>query len=250
LTVQRALEEVRDADEAGDELGVRVFVDLGRRSDLLDLTVIEDRDPVAHRERLFLVVSDVDERDADFLLDALQLRLHVLSELQVERAERLVQQEHLRAVHDRAGERDPLALPAGELGWLPALETAELDELECLGRALRAFAAFHALDPHPVADVLADRHVREQRVVLKDGVHVSRVRRLPGHVRALEQDPALVRGLEAGDQAKRRGLPRARRAEHREELAGGDFEVDAVDGDDVSVRLRDRLEAYVSLWLR
>ena len=38
-----------------------------------------------------------------------------LAELEVERAERLVQEQDLRPVDERASERDPLALPAGEL---------------------------------------------------------------------------------------------------------------------------------------
>ena len=169
-----------------------MLVDLGRRADLLDLAVVEDRDAVAHRERLFLVVRDVDERDADLLLDPLQLGLHLLAELEVERAERLVEQEHLRAVDDRAGERDPLALAAGELRRLAAAEPAEPHELERLGGALRRARRSDAFDPQPVGDVLADGHVREERVVLEDGVHVPRVRRLRGHVRAFKQDPALV----------------------------------------------------------
>ena len=49
------------------------------------------------------------------MLDPLQLELHLLAQLQVERAERLVEQQHLRPVDERAGERDPLLLAAGEL---------------------------------------------------------------------------------------------------------------------------------------
>ena len=120
-TVKRApvaLEHVRDADEAGDELGRRALVDLGGRADLLDPAVVEDREAVAHRERLLLVVRHVDERDADLALDALELDLHLLAQLEVERAERLVEQQQPRAVDDRARERDALALAAGELGRL------------------------------------------------------------------------------------------------------------------------------------
>ena len=54
----------------------------------------------------------------------LQLELHLLSELQVERAERLVEEQHLRPVHERARERDPLLLAAGELPRLPLAERA------------------------------------------------------------------------------------------------------------------------------
>ena len=90
-------------------------VDLGRRADLLDAAEVEDRDAVAHRERFVLVVGHVDERDADLALDAFQLDLHVLPQLQVERAERFVEQEHPRAVDERARERDPLPLSARQL---------------------------------------------------------------------------------------------------------------------------------------
>jgi hypothetical protein len=70
-----------------------MLVHLGRRAHLLDPALVEDRDAVAHRERLFLVVRDVDERHPELLLDLLQLDLQLLAELQVERAERLVEEE-------------------------------------------------------------------------------------------------------------------------------------------------------------
>ena len=97
------LEDVRNANEAGDELRGRTLVDLGRGADLLDPTLVEDREAVAHRERLLLVVRDIDEGDADvadLALDALQLDLHLLAELQVERAERLVEEQHARRVDE------------------------------------------------------------------------------------------------------------------------------------------------------
>ena len=49
------------------------------------------------------------------LLDRLELDLHLLAELQVERAERLVEEQHAGPVHERPGERHALALAAGEL---------------------------------------------------------------------------------------------------------------------------------------
>jgi len=60
-----------------------------RLAELLDHAVAHHRDPVGHRQRLLLVVGDVDERDADLALDPLQLDLHLLAQLQVQRAERL-----------------------------------------------------------------------------------------------------------------------------------------------------------------
>src|SRR3954467_14839612 len=115
VPVPRPLEHVRDADEARYELGLRMLVDLGRRSDLLDLAVVEDREPVAHRQRLLLVVGHVDERDPDLLLDSLELDLHLLAELEVEGAEWLVEEQHPRPVDECPGKGDPLALSARQL---------------------------------------------------------------------------------------------------------------------------------------
>ena len=136
-----ALDQVGDADEPGHEVGPRPLVDLDRRPDLLDPALVQHRDAVAHRQRLFLVVRDVDERDADLALDPQQLELHLLAELEVKRAERLVKQQHLRLVDDRPGERDPLALAAGQLGRLAAAEPGQPDHLERAGRPSLAAAA-------------------------------------------------------------------------------------------------------------
>ena len=75
-------------------------------------------------------MRDVHEREADLGLDPLELELHLAAQLEVERAERLVEQQHLGTVDDRAGQRDALLLAAGELRGLAVGEVAELDQLE------------------------------------------------------------------------------------------------------------------------
>src|SRR5205807_6038321 len=86
------VEHVRSTDEAADEWSSRTLVDLFRGAHLLDASLVEHGDPIAHRERLVLVVGHVDEGDPDRVLDSLELYLHLLAQLQVERPERLVQQ--------------------------------------------------------------------------------------------------------------------------------------------------------------
>jgi hypothetical protein len=184
-------------------------------------------------------VRDVDEGDSDLLLDPLQLALHLLAELQVERPERLVEEQHLRPVDDRPRERDALALPAGELHGLAVAEALEPDDRQRLVGAAAPVRALDAFHPEAVLDVVADGHVREERVVLEDGVHVPVVGRPVRDVDAAEPDAPGVGPLEAGDHPKRRRLARPGRPEHREELAACDLEVDRVDGNNVAVGLAD-----------
>ena len=96
--------------------------------------------------------------------------------MQVERAERLVEQEHARPVDDRARKRDALALAAGQLRRAPVLVLAEADHPQRLATRPARSSFGDLLDAQAVADVLADGHVREERVVLEHGVDVARVR--------------------------------------------------------------------------
>ena len=77
-------------------------------------------------------MRDVDEGDPDVVLDHLQLELHLLAQLEVERAERLVQEQDARTVDERAGEGDTLLLAAGELPRFPPLRPGEPDDFQDL----------------------------------------------------------------------------------------------------------------------
>ena len=77
----------------------------------------------------------------DLGLDRLELDLHLLAELQVERAERLVEQQDAGPIHERPGERDPLALAARELGGLAGVVALQADHPERLGDPRPALGA-------------------------------------------------------------------------------------------------------------
>src|SRR5207245_4864204 len=124
--LQPALEAVVLADETRDERVPRVLVHLLRRVELLDLAAVKYGDPIRHRERLGLIVSDVHHGDAEPLMQLPDLELHLLAQLFVERAQRLVHEDQLRLEHQRARHRDPLLLAAGELRRPPLAEAGEL----------------------------------------------------------------------------------------------------------------------------
>ena len=176
-------------------------------------------------------MSHIDERDADLALNALELELHDVAQLEVQRTERLVEQQGAGVVDQRPGQRNALLLTTRELGGLALGEVGEPDHLEQLVDALADGGLVLLLAARSVGDVVPDGHVGEQRVVLEDGVDVAFVRRHPRNVDALEPNGALGGALEARDHPQGGGLPAAGRSEHREELAGTDREVGVGDRD-------------------
>ena len=86
--------------------------------------------------------------------------------------------------------------------------------------------------------------MREQRVVLEDGVDVALERRALGDVDAVEEHLAGGGQLEAGDHPQDGGLARAGRPEQGEELAVRDVEVDPVDGPDIAEGLDQAAQAH------
>ena len=116
-------------------------------------------------------MGDEDAGDVQLVVQPAQPAAQLLAHLGVERAERLVQQQHLGLDRERAGERDALALAAGELRGIAVGQPVELHQLEQLVHLARGSAPRRALAArlHAQAerDVLEHRHVAEQRVVLE-----------------------------------------------------------------------------------
>ena len=182
-------------------------------------------------------MRDVDEGDAHLTLNPEQLELHLLAELEVKCAKRLVEQQYLGLVDNGPGERYALSLAAGELSRLAGPEAGQTDHIQRLAHPLAPLRLGHVPDPQAVFDVLRDRHVREERIVLEHRVDVPGVWGDPCHVAAAELDPPAVRAFEPRDQSQQSGLPRPGRAEQREEFTRLHGEVDARERDHVAVPL-------------
>ena len=217
-------QDVGGTDEARHVAVLRMVVDLGGGADLLEDAVLHDRDAVGHAQGLLLVVGDVDEGDAEPFLQPLQFDLHLAPELQVERAERLVQEEHFRLVDDGAGDGDALALPAGHLGRHAVFVSGELDEFQGLSDRLADLRFLLSLDAQAVADVRADVHMGKKGVVLEDRVDVPLLGHRVGDVLPFQDHLPAVGRFEPRDDAERGRFPAAGRTEERDEFpfAGGE----------------------------
>jgi hypothetical protein len=120
---REALQRAVRADEVADEVVGRLHEQLGGRRVLLEAAAaLQDRDAVAHLDRLVDVVGDEHDGAADALLQPQELVLQPLAVDRVDCAERLVHEHHGRVGRERARHADALALPAGELRRVAAAQ--------------------------------------------------------------------------------------------------------------------------------
>jgi hypothetical protein len=131
-TDQLVLERRDRAEEAHHEVAGRGVVQLVRRADLLDPAVVDHHDLVGDLERLLLVVRDEDGGDVHLVVQPAQPVAQLLAHLGVERAERLVEEQHGRLHREGARERHPLPLATRELRREPVRELAEVHQLQQL----------------------------------------------------------------------------------------------------------------------
>ncbi len=204
------------------------LVEVFGRAGLADRAVAHDHDAVRHRQRLVLVVGDIDGGRADGVVDAADLGPHLEPELGVEVRQRLVHQHHGRADHDGARNGDALLLAARHLAGQPVGLRGQPDQRQRLVDAPLGLAARHASHGEPEPDVASRAHVREQGVALKHHAEAAVLGRQFVDALAPERDAAAAERHEAGNAVQRRGLAAARRAEQGHELAGLDREVDAL----------------------
>ena len=108
----------------------RLGVDLRRRADLLDDTVVHHHDPVGHGERLFLIVCHHDRRYAKPLLQRLDLVAQMHAHLGIKRRQGLIKQQQSRRCRQRTGERNPLLLATGQLGGILLALIRQSDQLQ------------------------------------------------------------------------------------------------------------------------
>ncbi len=150
----------------------------------------------------------------------------------VERAERLVHQQHARLDRQRAGDADALLHAAGDLARQLVLRRQQADKIERGAGALGQLGALFRRAENPLhrqVHVLEAGQPGQQRVVLE---HHGAVRAGPGDFALGAQQHAAGRAGQAGDQVQQGGLAAAGMADQGDELALLHRQVDVAQRDE------------------
>ncbi len=142
----------------------------------------------------------------------------------------LVEQQHARRVHERAGERELLLHAPGELAGEAIAEARQARGLEQAPRLLRACGPSDAEHVRVKVDVLVDGEVLVEPEALRHVADVALDALGVAHdVEARDGRRAAVGPEDAGEHAQRGGLARAVWPDEAEDLARPGDEAQAVD---------------------
>src|SRR3954447_6036276 len=118
------------SDKGHDERRGRTIMNFVGCSKLLQLSIVQDCDPVGQLERLILVMRNKNRGLARALVDIAQPAAEVFSHLCIQSPKGLIQEQHPRLHRQCPRKRHALALTTRELGWKALLQPRKLDEVE------------------------------------------------------------------------------------------------------------------------
>ena len=174
-------------------------------------------------------MGDIYKRDAHLLLDTFQFVLHILTQTQIQRAQRLVQQQHLRPVHQGTGNRHTLLLTTGELVDTPAVKALQADDLQHFTDTLSYLVLRHFCDTQAKGDVFKHVQMRKQRIFLEHRVDLPLMGRDIVDPLAVEGHIAACGRGETADDPQCGSLAAPTGAKQREEFGIVDVKIDVIE---------------------
>jgi hypothetical protein len=174
------------------------------------------------------VVARDQHRDADFVEAAEDLH-HFERQIRVEVAGRLVGDEDRRLAHDGARDADALLLAGRQLQRRALLAPQQSDLIERGAHALADFLGADAGDDQRQRDVVEDRAVVEQLVILEHHADLAAIRRHlatsdAGDVLAVHDQLTAARPLDQRDELQQARFTGAGVTGDEHDLAGRDLQ--------------------------
>ena len=150
----------------------------------------------------------------------------------------LVQQHHAPGAQEGPEKGCPLAHPAGELGGVLVLGPLQAKLGKVAPGLFPGRSGLLSPDDQGEGHIVQDLLVGEQQVPLE---HVADLSRPSGDVLPLEEDPALLRPLQAGEGVEQGGLPRPADPQEADQLPGLQMDGDIPDDDPAVIGFGDAL---------
>src|SRR5256886_4089328 len=205
-------------------LDIAVRGELGRRAGEHDPAFVHHEDALTDSGRESEVLLDEKERESggahrrEYFAD-------LLDELRCEAFGGLVQQQHGRIAHERAGDREHLLFASRQL--IAAHRAATREDREQIHHPRLVPAVGHR--PRGDREVFADAQIAEDAAALRDERDAGSgdaIRRRTGEIGTVDADAAASRSQETGDRGDRGGLSGSVASDQGDGFAGRDGEVD------------------------
>ena len=184
----------------------RPKIQIARRIELLDMAAAHQTDPIGHHERFLLVMRDIQDRHAEQLVQMLDLQLHLLAQLLVERAERFVHQHEARRGDQARASAMRCCWPPDSCVGLRAATPGRRTIAKRRADFAADFGFGQPAHPQRKRDVFRDRHVGKQRVILEHHAETAGTGRQVGDVAPVDPDPPRGRRHRARDQVQQCGF--------------------------------------------
>ena len=173
-------------------------------------------------------MADIDDRDLRLVAQPLDIGQDLALARLVERGERLVHQEELRAGKQRTADRHTLLFAARQFRRPPVEEMADAEQVD---HGVDIGVAFGGRrEPAAIAQIAGDAQMREEPRVLEHHADPPLVHRhddagggVDQHA-AFDRNAPLLRPDQSGNQVDQRRLARTRRPEQRRQPTGA-FEI-------------------------
>src|SRR5581483_5261760 len=134
--------------------------------------------------------------------------LQVFTQLAIERAERLIEQESVGFENKSPRQRHALLLTARQLARFSCGESREANLVQHVERSPPALGGWNALHAKAELHVLQHALLRKQRVALEHHAEIAPLGRPRRNILAVDEDLAARRPLKTGNHHQRRGLAR------------------------------------------
>ena len=201
-----------------------------RGIDLLNETILHDYDTCTESHGLSLVMSYIDDRCSQSLVELCDLCSHLYSQLSIEVGQRLVHEEYLRASYDSATHGNTLSLAAGKSLRLSVEEFLEVEDLRYFVYLSVDLSLRYLSQLKSESHVVSYCHMWIESVALEYHSDVSVLWLYVVHLDSVDVEISFRDVIESGDHTQSCGLSAAGRSYEDNKFMILYFEIEIVNG--------------------